>query len=43
MRELRSLGVLPPVTTEEMVEAARFRNVLAHTDGDDIDYDLVYE
>lgn len=43
MRKLGELGVLPQTTSEEMVEAARFRNVLAHTYGEDIDHVLVYE
>ena len=43
MRTLGDLSVLAPETTEEMVEAARFRNVLAHTYGEDIDHELVYD
>ena len=35
-------GVFDPVTTVEMVQAARSRNVLAHTYGDAIDHDDVY-
>lgn len=43
MRALGELGVLSEKTTDEMVRAARFRNVLAHTYGDDVDHDVVYD
>jgi len=43
MQELGALGVLSPSTTHAMVQAARFRNVLAHTYGDDIDHESVWE
>ena len=42
MVALNELGVFDRVTTAEMVQAARFRNVLAHTYGDAIDHDDVY-
>lgn len=42
-RILGDLGVLSPDQTDAMVQAARFRNVLAHTYGTDIDHDLVYD
>lgn len=42
MRALAELGVLSPEVAEEMAQAARFRNVLAHTYGDIIDSDAVY-
>lgn len=42
MVALNELGVFDSVTTAEMVQAARFRNVLAHTYGDAIDHDDVY-
>lgn len=42
MVALDELGVFDRVTTAEMVQAARFRNVLAHTYGDAIDHDDVY-
>lgn len=43
MRELGEIGILSAELTEEMVAAARFRNVLAHTYGDAIDHDVVYD
>ncbi|ELY37710.1 type VII toxin-antitoxin system HepT family RNase toxin [Natronorubrum tibetense] len=43
MRALEQLGVLSGPTAEEMAQAARFRNVLAHTYGDIIDHDMVYD
>lgn len=43
MIELDETGVLDRVATAEMVQAARFRNVLAHTYGDAIDHDAVYD
>jgi len=43
MQELGVLGVLSPSTTRAMVEAARVRNVLAHTYGDDIDHESFYK
>lgn len=42
MRALESLDVLSASTADEMAQAARFRNVLAHTYGDVIDPDVVY-
>ena len=42
MVALDNLGIFDRVTTAEMVQAARFRNVLAHTYGDAIDHDDVY-
>jgi uncharacterized protein YutE (UPF0331/DUF86 family) len=42
MIELDDAGVLDRVSRDEMVQAARFRNVLAHTYGADIDHDEVY-
>lgn len=42
MRELGEMGVLSDALTEEMAQGARFRNVLAHTYGDVIDHDVVY-
>ncbi|CCQ36827.1 DUF86 family protein [Natronomonas moolapensis 8.8.11] len=42
MLALDEVGVLNRTTTKEMVQAARFRNVLAHTYGDAIDHDDVY-
>lgn len=43
MVELDAEGLLDQTTPEEMVQAARFRNVLAHTYGDAIDHDDVYD
>jgi len=42
MLALDEVGVLDRTTTGEMVQVARFRNVLAHTYGDAIDHDDVY-
>lgn len=42
MRALEELGILSATTAEEMAQAARFRNVLAHTYGNIIDHDMVY-
>lgn len=42
-RTLGDIGVLRPDQTDAMVQAARFRNVLPHTYGTDIDHDLVYD
>lgn len=42
MRALEELGVLSTPTAEAMAQAARFRNVLAHTYGTIIDHDMVY-
>lgn len=42
MVELEATGILDRTTTAEMVQAARFRNVLAHTYGNAIDHDDVY-
>ncbi len=41
--ELDAEGVFEQTTPTEMVQAARFRNVLAHTYGDAIDHDDVYD
>jgi len=43
MRALRDIGVLIEETSTAMAQAARFRNVLAHTYGDVIDQDVVYD
>jgi uncharacterized protein YutE (UPF0331/DUF86 family) len=43
MRSLGEAGVLTDTTATEMANAARFRNVLAHTYGDAIDHDVVYD
>lgn len=43
MRALADAGVLTDETAEAMANAARFRNVLAHTYGDVIDHDVVYD
>lgn len=43
MRELATVGALPAETADAMAQAARFRNVLAHTYGDAIDDDAVYD
>ncbi|WP_222914524.1 DUF86 domain-containing protein [Natrinema sp. SYSU A 869] len=42
MRALGELGILSDSTAEEMAQGAQFRNVLAHTYGDIIDHDVVY-
>jgi uncharacterized protein YutE (UPF0331/DUF86 family) len=42
MQTLGEIGILSDTTTEQMTEAARFRNVLAHTYGEIIDHDIVY-
>ena len=42
MVELDAAGIFERTTPAEMIQAARFRNVLAHTYGDDIDHDDVY-
>lgn len=42
MRALAETGILPQQLAEEMAQGARFRNVLAHTYGDVIDDDVVY-
>lgn len=42
MRALEALGILSASTADEMVQGARFRNVLAHTYGDIIEHDVVY-
>ncbi|MFB6177405.1 MAG: DUF86 domain-containing protein, partial [Halobaculum sp.] len=41
IRALGDFGVLDDDQTGAMVQAARFRNVLAHMYGSDIDHDLV--
>jgi len=43
MFELTGVGVLSEETADAMAQAARFRNVLAHTYGGDIDHDVVYD
>lgn len=43
MTRLVRIGVLTDETGEQMPQAARFRNVLAHTYGDVIDHDRVYD
>jgi uncharacterized protein YutE (UPF0331/DUF86 family) len=43
MRALADEGVLTEATAESMAQAARFRNVLAHTYGSVIDHDAVYD
>lgn len=43
MRALAEGGILSTETAHEMENAARFRNVLAHTYGDVIDHDIVYD
>jgi uncharacterized protein YutE (UPF0331/DUF86 family) len=43
MRVLADAGVVRDDTAAEMANAARFRNVLAHTYGDVIDHDVVYD
>ncbi|MDG5778918.1 DUF86 domain-containing protein [Haloarculaceae archaeon H-GB2-1] len=42
MRALGEMGVLSSVLAEEMAQGARFRNVLAHTYGNIIEHDVVY-
>lgn len=42
MRTLGELDVLSASLAEEMAQGARFRNVLAHTYGNIIDHDVVY-
>jgi len=42
MRTLGEADVLPENLATEMEDAARFRNVLAHTYGDSINHDIVY-
>jgi uncharacterized protein YutE (UPF0331/DUF86 family) len=43
MVKLGAVSVLDDETTEKMTQAARFRNVLAHTYGDSINDDDVYD
>ncbi|MEF8872613.1 MAG: DUF86 domain-containing protein [Haloarculaceae archaeon] len=43
MRILGDLEILPDSVASKMVDAARFRNVLAHTYGGAIDHDIVYD
>lgn len=43
MRALAVEDILTEGTADAMAQAARFRNVLAHTYGDVIDHDAVYE
>lgn len=42
MQALEELGILSTSTASEMAQGARFRNVLAHTYGDIIEHDVVY-
>ncbi|MFP8953780.1 type VII toxin-antitoxin system HepT family RNase toxin [Natrialbaceae archaeon A-arb3/5] len=42
MRLLGDFGILSSDTADEMIQGARFRNVLAHTYGSIIDHDVVY-
>ncbi|MFU8868137.1 type VII toxin-antitoxin system HepT family RNase toxin [Natronococcus sp.] len=42
MRALEELGILSASTATEMAQGARFRNVLAHTYGEIIEHDVVY-
>lgn len=43
MRALEAEAVVTAETADAMAQAARFRNVLAHTYGDVIDDDTVYD
>lgn len=43
IRALADLGILQPDLAASMAEGARFRNVLAHTYGNAIDDDVVYD
>jgi len=43
MRALSDIGVVPDELASEMAATARFRNVLAHTYGDAIEDDVVYD
>jgi uncharacterized protein YutE (UPF0331/DUF86 family) len=43
MRNLADIGVLADELASDMVDAARFQNVLAHTYGRSINHDLVYD
>lgn len=43
MQSLGDLGVLDDGTAAAMARAARFRNVLAHTYGDVLDEDVIYD
>lgn len=43
MQALAEIGAVAESTGEEMAKAARFRNVLAHTYGDIINDDIVYD
>lgn len=43
MHTLGDIGILSDESAEEMAATARFRNVLAHTYGDGIEDDLVYD
>lgn len=42
MQALGEIGILSDTTAEQMMQAARFRNLLAHTYGEIIDHDIVY-
>lgn len=42
MQALGEIGVLSAPTAEQMAQATRFRNVLAHTYGPIIDHEIVY-
>lgn len=43
MNSLAETGILTEETARDMAIAARFRNVLAHSYGDIIDHDIVYD
>jgi uncharacterized protein YutE (UPF0331/DUF86 family) len=43
MRALADAGIVGESIAEPMAQAARFRNVLAHTYGNIIDHDVVYD
>ncbi|MFP8953850.1 type VII toxin-antitoxin system HepT family RNase toxin [Natrialbaceae archaeon A-arb3/5] len=43
MRQLGALGIVSADVADTMAEAARFRNVLAHTYGNAIEHDVVYD
>lgn len=43
MRTLEELNVISADNADEMAAATRFRNVLAHTYGEAIDHDVVYD
>ena len=43
MVDLETAGILDDSTARKMAEAAQFRNVLAHTYGEGVDHDEVYD